>query len=214
MSLPDFKNPKHCNVWRERLRRLSLKTLPNRINSAQLTEDYSSIERLPDSTSLQQFHELFSHNIRVMLDWERLGRTTPTIDRVIVTDSDEVGSLYTTLYLDREKDHEQTFLQSAEKPMRVSEAAENSDCLFPHRVEYLERPLPKHELNTLVLPMYSVNDGLLLLDGNHRIIRAQLHRRESRILGLVINAPIDPLILPDLTFWASRSVVDLEVPTV
>ena len=53
----------------------------------------------------------------------------------------------------------------------------------------------------LAVPCYRIDERVLCLDGNHRLLALVRHRPEAVVVTITIEGPRDPAILPDLAHW-------------
>lgn len=157
------------------------------------------------AADMEMFRELFAPSmIRPLLNWDRLMRLCPTVRSVVMSSPRRLGDLYTTWYLDEAGLGEIDYQASERRPLTVREAASRVSELNTERATHLHGLQGHSGPYAMLAPLYRVAEGrFLILDGNHRLVAAHQVRRELRLLGLAIDGPLDPVILPDLVFWGS-----------
>lgn len=144
--------------------------------------------------------------VRVMLNWDALERTgAPVTVRPLVA-LEQVEALYTPWYVTPGVG-EVSFADTDAQPLRVSQVAAHLDDLRPERRAAMAAIAAGFDRGAgpVTVPCYGLPSGeLLLLDGNHRMSAAAVHRLPVRALAVIVHGPADPTILPDLAAWAPR----------
>jgi hypothetical protein len=87
-------------------------------------------------------------------------------------------------------------------PLLVLEAAAKPHLLGPNEPGLAEHLGKWRDRRKLKLPAYALpRGGLLLLDGNHRVVVAAMLRRPALLKLAVVHGPGDAHLLPDLPWF-------------
>jgi hypothetical protein len=144
---------------------------------------------------INDFLSLFS-GIQVSMNWQLLLSKSPQIDQLPISSKGQLGKLTTVCRVDKNgnyadgRDNDADILTVGANP-------------FP---EKFENELRRHQNaatipNNFYLPVYAINDGHLILDGNHRAVALYRSGVIPNLCMLSINGPICSQILPDLKKW-------------
>lgn len=121
----------------------------------------------------------------------------------IMVDTGSLRDLYTTWYLSTDSSIEVPYNETTYRPLTTGQAVDNIANLAKSRQLHIET-MSNASIATSVVTIlcYSVPNGLLILDGNHRI--CSIIARETahpRVFAIILCGPIDADILPDLQHW-------------
>nr|WP_199045498.1 hypothetical protein [Dyella sp. ASV24] len=147
--------------------------------------------------NIAEFKYHFGQPIRVSLNWQLLSESNASIKLQQLQLPGDAGRIFTPWYLDGSGAACNYFDQGA-VPQNVSSAAQSEALKKRHGFHY------QHGAPTVVVaPAYGLPDGgVLLLDGNHRVVSAYLGGVNLLLMAFVIEGPLDAQILPDLEYWA------------
>lgn len=144
------------------------------------------------------FKLYFEKCIRVQLNWGLLLSSNCSIEFRYLSLPNQGDLIYTPWYIDT-NGLVCPFSENNAKPQSVKDAASNNSIRTNYRVlsTFLNPSI-------LLVPAYDLQqkDYILLLDGNHRAVSAQISASKVGILAVVIvKGPIDSNVLPDLMHW-------------
>lgn len=144
----------------------------------------------------QDFELHFRSVIRVSFDWSEFAASDWPIELRYYSLPGDSDLIYTPWYA-RPDGSVCGYHSSSAMPQSVAEVAVNGALLSHHGVNVTAHP------ETLsVVPAYGLNQGrVLLLDGNHRAVSAQVAGSRAGIAAFVVNGPIDEHVLADLRHW-------------
>lgn len=148
----------------------------------------------------REFCHHFGCAIRVQLDWKQFCSSNWPIEHQDSVIPSASANLYTPWYalVDGEPC---AFDAAGAQPQSVAAAGRNTRLLLHHHVQTVAV-----YTGVLLLPAYRLNKGsVLLLDGNHRVVAAQVSSQQLRLALFVICGPISAAVLPDLRHWAGLS---------
>jgi hypothetical protein len=147
--------------------------------------------------NIAEFKYHFETPIEVLLNWHLLSPSNPSIRLQRLQLPGDAGRIFTPWYLDGSGVARDYFDDGA-MPQNVSSAAQSDALKKRHRFHYQEG-----SPTVVVAPAYGLpNGGVLLLDGNHRVVSAYLGGVNLLLMAFVIEGPLDAKILPDLEHWA------------
>ena len=145
-----------------------------------------------------QFRQLFEGSIRVLLNWDALADSQPTVECGTFVSPEHVAHWFTPWY---PRDDGGDEYLAGERPLRLRELrAEAVHLSLLRRVKLQEiaasqllEPAP-----LLVAAYHFSAQGTVLLDGNHRLSAALMYRIPVTVLCIGVRASLDANILPDL----------------
>ena len=159
-------------------------------------DELTSVGSPVPCVSMADFERLFVRRaIRTWVDWESLNDSNCTVRALVLTDVEALRRCQTVWYHSH-GDRADWRDQSARRTT-VGEEADRIDreSLDPRLLD-----VPQ------VFPALDLGDGqLLLLDGNHRAVAMAALRDSIHVLLMVLVAPREPLLFPDLIHDIHRS---------
>jgi hypothetical protein len=153
--------------------------------------------------------------VRVMLDWTRLGQLATAglvhVHRLALTPGHDLSLLFAPWYRTPSRG-DVAWDTAGARPYSIAEVvADGSGLGAAHRAKIAGIRRAMRTLATvgpLAVPTYAVGAGReLVLDGNHRLAAlagdADLWRR-AQVERYVVTGPVTADLLPDLRHWARR----------
>jgi hypothetical protein len=146
--------------------------------------------------SPEEFGHIFKGDIGVQLDWDLFRSSDWVIELIYLRLPEDAQRIYTPWYAATDGSVREHYSRSA-LPQSVQAAAQNSALRSHHGVRDTAPPA----LATVV-PAYKVSDSaVLLLDGNHRAVSAQVAGARLVLAAFTICGPVAKSVLPDLRHW-------------
>lgn len=169
--------------------------------------DMTAMEQL----TLANFRTLFSPNVRALLDWRILAESDAIISSFVISEQDELKSLFTVWHTN--PDGEAASWDDVDaKPQTIGEAIVSSHLWEEQRKVRVKQFQSQYASSTepvnLLLPAYEASGRFVLLDSTHRAVTVAQEGIEFTALVIAIRGVVDERVLPDLRWHEQNPTRD------
>lgn len=149
------------------------------------------------------FAEQFRPNIGVCMHWDRILRDSTFKVRIAQEDTHSLSKFFAPWYLNQDQART-TWDGEHARPVSIVEAAALPNEFYQDRcfntIRYWREQFRDGALIDM-FPAYTVSDGFLVLDGNHRLVALARSGLAATFSFATIEGPIDDQAVFDLHYW-------------